>query len=84
MGDGGDGVWWVKIGCQEGLVEVTLDGTDTARTNVKPLIEEFPDVRPATMTVLGQLGGACRELVQGAAGTRNRASQVVYQHPWGT
>src|SRR6266516_1874888 len=41
------------------------------------------DVAPAAMTALGQFGGARRKLDQGAAGACNRASQVVYEHPWG-
>ena len=41
------------------------------------------DVALAAMTVLGQFGAARGELAQGAAGACNRASQVVYEHPWG-
>src|SRR5258708_37082737 len=36
------------------------------------------------MTVLRQFGGARGKLVQGAASLCNCASQVVYEHPWGT
>ena len=35
------------------------------------------------MTVLREFGAARGNLAQGAAGTCNRASQMVYEHPWG-
>ncbi len=36
------------------------------------------------MTVLRELSAARGELVQGAASLCNCASEVLYQHPWGT
>ncbi len=84
MGTRGKVIWWVKVGRQERRVEVTLDGTYATGTLVKPLIKGFLGIRPAAVTVLGQLGAARGELVQGAASLCNCASQVVYQHPWGT
>src|SRR5881227_2965969 len=41
-------------------------------------------VGATAMTILRQLGGARGNLVQGAAGACNRASQSVDQHPWRT
>ncbi len=35
------------------------------------------------MTVLGQFSDARGNFDQGAAGACNRASQMVYKHPWG-
>ena len=40
-------------------------------------------IASTAVAVLGQFGGACGELGQGAAGTCNRASQMVDEHPWG-
>src|SRR5207249_3501035 len=37
----------------------------------------------AVMAVLGELGRLRRNFMQGAAGTCNRASQSLYEHPWG-
>jgi hypothetical protein len=84
LGTRGKVIWWVKIGCQECRIEVTLDRTYATGTVVKPLSKGLLDIRPTAVTVLGQLGGARGELVQGAAGACNRASQVVYEHPWST
>jgi len=83
-GTRGKEVWWVKIGGKKCGIQVTLDGTNPASTVVKPLSKGFLDIRPATVTVLGQFGAARGELVQGAASLCNCASQVLYQHPWST
>ncbi len=83
-GTRGKEVWWLKIGCQERRVEITLDGAYATGTVVKPLSKGFLDTHPTTVTVLGQLGGARGELVQDAASLCNCASQVLYQHPWST
>jgi len=32
MGDGGDGVWWIKMGCQKCRVQVTLERPNPAGT----------------------------------------------------
>ena len=84
MGDGGNDSLRFEVGCQKCGIQITLDGAYPTGTYVKPLIEWFLGIGPTTVTVLRQFGGARWKLVQGAAGTRNRASQVVYQHPWGT
>ena len=41
------------------------------------------DVLLTAVAVLGQFGAAGGKLAQGAAGACNRASQVLYEHPWG-
>src|SRR5258707_8254042 len=84
LGTRGKVVWWLKIGCQECRVQITLDRTNPAGTLMPALREGFLDMCLTAMTVLRQLGGARGKLVQGAASVCNCASQVVYQHPWGT
>src|SRR5947209_7848061 len=80
MGDGGDGVWWIKIGNQQGGIQVSLDGPNTTETVMPSLREWLPGVGSAAVTVLGQLSRMCRNLAQDAAGPRNRALQVFYKH----
>src|SRR5258708_39628135 len=83
-GTRGKEVWWLKLGCQECRIEVTLDGAYATGTVVKPLSEGFLDIGPTAVTVLRQLGAARGKLVQDAASLCNCASQVLYQHPGGT
>src|SRR5260370_21386598 len=58
---------WLKIGCQECRVQVTLDRTNPAGTLMPALREGFLGMRLTAVTVLRQLGGARGKLVQGAA-----------------
>src|SRR5260221_7557487 len=83
-GNRGKVIWWIKIGGKKCGIQVTLDGTNPASTVVKPLSKGFLDIRPATVTVLRELGGARGDLVQGAASLCNCASQMLYKHPWST
>src|SRR5260370_41737296 len=83
-GSRGKVIWWLKIGCQECRVQVTLDGTNPAGTLMPALREGFLGMRLTAVTVLRQFGAARGKLVQDAASLCNCASQVVYQHPWGT
>src|SRR5438045_8771674 len=64
-------------------VQVTLHRADTAGAAVPALGQRLLCVALAAVAVLGEFGGARGELGQGAAGACNRASQVVYEHPWG-
>src|SRR5260370_17630177 len=67
LGTRGKVVWWLKIGCQECRVQVTLDRTNPAGTLMPALREGFLGMRLTAVTVLRQLGGARGKLVQGAA-----------------
>src|SRR5438876_2204297 len=84
LGTRGSKVWWVKIGGEKCRIEVTLDGANPACTLMPALREGFHLISTAPVTILRQLGGARGNFGQGAAGTCNRAPQMVYQHPWGT
>ncbi len=64
-------------------VQVTLHRANPTGTLMPALGQRLLDVALAAVTVLRQLGRVSRKLIQGAAGACNRASQVVYEHPWG-
>src|SRR5436190_10729827 len=68
---------------EECRVQVTLHRADTAGAAVPALGQRLLCVALAAVAVLGEFGGVRGELAQGAAGACNRASQVVYEHPWG-
>ena len=83
MGDRGGSVWWIKVGRKPRRVQITLDRPDATRAVVPALGERLFRIGLTAMAVLGQFGAARGKLAQGAAGTCNRASQVIYEHPWG-
>src|SRR5713226_2373631 len=70
------------MGRKEGRVQITLHRANATGTVMPALGERLFDIRFTAVAVLGQFGAARGELGQGAAGACNRASQVVYEHPW--
>src|SRR5260370_32029446 len=71
------------MGRKEGRVQITLHRANATGTVMPALGQWLFDIRLTAVAVLGQFGAARGELGQGAAGACNRASQVVYEHPWG-
>src|SRR5260370_32553907 len=67
---------------KERRVQVALHRPDATGAVVPALRERLFDVALTAVTVLGQFGAARGELREGAAGACNRASQMVYEHPW--
>src|SRR5579859_6770159 len=83
MGDRGNRVWVVQMSRQPRRVQVTLHRADATGAGVPALGQGLFDVAAAAMTVLRQLGAVRGELREDAAGACNRASEVLYKHPWG-
>ena len=83
LGTRGSEVCWIQIGGQKRRVEVALHWPHTAAALMPALGQRLFDGLTTAMAKLRQFGAARGELTQGAAGTCNRASQVVYEYPWG-
>jgi len=82
LGTRGDGIYWIKIGCQKGRVQVALHRPNSTGTGVPALRERLFHRLAAAMTPLGEPGAACGNFGQGAARACNGASEHFYKHPW--
>src|SRR5690348_8502613 len=64
-------------------IQIALHRPNATRALVPAHLERLLAVALTAMTVLGQLGRASGNFMQGAASSCNRAFQPFEKHPWG-